>query len=109
MPAKYPLIVFAMGENNPAIYNQFLNKVASKGYVVVAPLAKPCLKAAVNQRKAIDWVRSNKNYAKLVDWTRKVGIMGDGLGASATYMFASQENLSVGAAVVLHPQLMPYS
>jgi len=48
VPAKYPLIVFAPGDRRIAIYNPFMTQLASRGYVVIAPIADPCLKAAVN-------------------------------------------------------------
>jgi hypothetical protein len=61
--------------------------------------------------RTIDWAKHDAKYAQLIDWSKKVGVMGDGLGGMVTYLSASNadqvQKLNIGAAVVLSPWFLP--
>ena len=47
-----------------------------------------------------------------MDWSKKVGVMGYGLGGMVTYLSASNaeqvQKLNIGAAVLLDPWFLPF-
>ena len=120
-PGKFPLISFAHGwmmggTSNPFNtngihgYDDFLNGLASQGYVVLAAKAAwntYCWSETKDQIRTIEWARTAPEVMDLIDWNVKVGITGHSMGGNATKKSslnapAVQEH-NIGAAFCINP------
>jgi hypothetical protein len=89
---KFPLISFKPDSNTPInLYDHFLTDLAHSGFIVTTG----CLSEA-------------KNTSNQIDWSSKIGLLGHGTGADATYRESSKVGKEIGAAVVISPSLMPH-
>lgn len=113
---KFPLIAFAHGFNNPGTeayssYTDLITSVAAAGYVVIVSESSAfpfeCPSEWKDQKRSLEWAKSS-NFTNRIDFT-KTGILGHSMGAGATYHLAglasAVEDLNIGAAVALHPQI----
>jgi len=113
---KFPLLAFAHGFNNPGTeawhsYDGLLKPLAAEGYIVIVSTSSnfplECPTEWRDQLRDLEWIRASK-FASKIDFT-KTGILGHSMGGGATYHLASNASavkaLSIGAAVMLHPQI----
>ena len=92
------------------MYDDLLNNLASHGYIVIGTMAATfhlCDEETEDQLRSIEWAKEDKNFAKLVDWGKKVGLLGFSMGGMATNLSAGHAkkvaDFNIGAAVSLHP------
>jgi len=116
---KLPLIVFAhdAGEGCDKTkdkYHTFLGDMASKGYVVIAPLSNceshvRCLTFSTDLTTSMDWIFNDNKYGTMIDTAHfKIGVVGVGYHAYSTWEYAHSLALSktynLGAYVNLYPE-----
>lgn len=113
---KVPIISFAHGYNAGKTdaytdYGAMLTDIAAAGYVVIVSESSAypfeCPSEWKDQMASIVWARTSK-FASKIDFT-KAGIIGHSMGGGATYHLAgiasAVKDLSIGAAVALHPEI----
>lgn len=114
---KFPLISFAhgwtQGGDKIVVYDDMMTELASRGYIVLAPMSariKYC-NLSDDQYRTIEWAKSNRKYKNLINWNKKVGLMGYSMGGASTNVSAGKkwmvQKYNIGAAVSLHPAKDP--
>jgi len=113
---KFPLLVFAHGRGYGGrlikAYDDVLNNLASRGYVIVGPLSgttwSGCDDFFEDQLRVFEWMKEDDDYKDRIDWDLKTGIFGFGSGGTATIISAGHsakvKKFNIGAAVALHPR-----
>lgn len=113
---KVPPISFAHGYNCPGIhayqyYSEMHTAIAAAGYFVIvlesARWPLECSDEWKDQIRSMEWAKTS-NWSSRINFTR-TGILGHSMGGGATYHLAgiasAVKNLSIGAAVALHPEI----
>merc|ERR1711988_1288054 len=89
-----------------------LKAVVAAGYMVIVSESyaypKECPEEWKDQIRSLEWITSS-NFSKMIDFSKKKGVMGHSMGGGATYHSAgdatSVHSQNIGAAVALHPQI----
>lgn len=112
----YPLLSFAHGFTEggaatPRNYKDLLETTAAAGFVVIAPLSGQSAlcyqQEKADQLRALEYVNQTSEFARRVDWGKKVGVYGHSMGGAASMGNAADAaavaQYSIGAAVLNHP------
>lgn len=115
---QFPLVVFAHGYNNPGkkayeCYEQMNSDITASGYVVIVPessrFPRECATLWQDLARSIEWARSAAAISSRIDFSKKVGLLGHSMGGGNAYHVAGQadmvQDLNIGTAVLLHPQV----
>jgi len=114
---KVPVISHAHGFTAAGVkawrsVEPLIKAIVASGYVVIVSESsrypKECADEWKDQIHSLDWIKDSK-FAKMIDFSKKKGIMGHSMGGGATYHSAGQpsavDGQNIGAAVALHPQI----
>jgi acetyl esterase/lipase len=105
----YPVVLFAHGFQLPTTqYYGYLKRLASYGYVAVAPdfpaglIGANHLKNAKDVIGGLDWAFTSPKLAGIADSTAKAGVSGHSLGGKLSILAASLDS-RFGASITFDP------